>query len=156
MTPVRQLFIGPMNRALRRVLVIVIYAIPLFVFGTGQYEQGRLNGWSSLLVLSGLLLLRLSFFSQGVLKKARGTHDERQRELVLRSHSVTYWVIAVPMLLTILVYMFGGVGSALFELLLFTTFYLVFFLPITVIAWLEPNPPTEDSKLDLTLKGDVL
>lgn len=144
MTLIRQLFIGPMSRTLRRALVVVAYTLLLFALGTGLYEQGHLSGWSSLLILSFLLLLRLASFGGSVLKKTQGAYDERQRELVLRSHSVTYWFVAVPMLLTVLVYMYGGEGSDLFEMLLFITFYLIFFLPTTVIAWLEPNPPAEE------------
>ena len=154
MTVVRQLFVGPMDRALRRILVVVAYAVPLFVFGTGRYEQGGLSGWSLFLVPALLLLLRLTLFSQGALK-AQGAHDERQRTLLLRAHSITYRIVMVPILLTVLLYMFGEVGTGLFEFFFFASFYLTFFLPATVIAWLEPDPPTEDSKLDLTLKGDV-
>lgn len=132
-----------MSRTLRRTFVIIGYAIPLFIFGTGRYEQGGLSGWSLLLIPALLLLLRLASFSGGVLEKAQGAHDERQRELVLRSYSVTYRIVIVSILLTVLLYMFGEMGTGLFEFFFFASFYLTFFLPATVIVWLEPDPIQE-------------
>lgn len=131
-------FISHPSQALRRFLIVVAYAIPLFVFVTGRYTSETFDVWTLLLGVSLFILIWLISFSSRVFN-VWSNQDERQRELGMKALSVTYMFVAPLAIVSALLYRYSPANSALFEFCLFALFYLTGFLPATIAAWLEPD-----------------
>jgi fatty acid desaturase len=137
-------FLSLRRRVTRRVLLVTIGALPLFVLSSGQYQRGHADVWTLLLFLPFFLYFPLARFSSRVLRKTNGVLDERQRLLLARAYAVAYKVAFVAIFITLLSYMFSDPSGPVFELVLLWSFYLIWLLPTCVIAWLEPDPPAEE------------
>lgn len=144
MKPLTQTFKSYPSRAARRVLIVIAYAIPFIIFGTGRYESAVFSIWHFFLGISLIILLYLIGFFSHVMRRSGSRLDERQRELIQSTMAVAYPFIAAPVIIVGLLYQAGSTQTAIFEFFLFAAFYLVGFLPATIVAWLEPDSPQEE------------
>lgn len=132
------------GRTLRRVLIAIAFAIPLLVFGTGRYESAAFSVWHFLLGVSLVIFIWLVGFYGHSIGLVDGRFDERQRELNQKATSLVYPILIAPIIISMLLYQSGQAQTPVFEFFFFATFYLVGFLPASIVAWLEPNPPAEE------------
>lgn len=154
----------PLKRSTRRVLSIAAVAILFTYFFAGLIGQRFLISTFPLFVLYVLVVFWLNKATGNIAPAKDHKLDERQRGLRERAYRLTYTAFSSYALFMVLVNIFGfgdlyipfgGSNSTIMTLLLLANVQLVVASPILYVAWFEPDPPTEDSKLDLTLKGDV-
>lgn len=132
------------GQTLRRVLIIIVFAIPLLIFGTGRYESAAFSVWHLFLGISLVIFIWLVGFYGHSIGLADGRFDERQRELNKRATSLVYPILIVPIIIIMLLYQFGQAQTPVFEFFFFTTFYMVGFLPASIVGWLEPDPVRDE------------
>lgn len=166
------------ERALRRFLVVVNYlVIVALVVNYGLVARGLGLRWlysATLFIFLLVLISRIPLIS--FVTRVTGlfsTHlDERQQAQRNRIYALSYQTLFVLASICLFGWMFAlKYPVAWFmpeinrppwtayadQMAFFLLFSLdtILFLPVALVAWLEPDPPAEDSKLDLTLKGDV-
>lgn len=139
-----QNFVVYPSRSVRRPLIIVAWIIPLVIFGTGLYESAAFSIWHFFLGISLIIFLWLVSFFSRVMRRSGKRLDERQRELNQRVMEIAYPFIAAPVVIAALLYQSGQMQTAIFEFSLSAAFYLVGFLPASIVAWFEPDPVSGD------------
>ena len=149
-------FRRPLRRNTRRGLIIVAFVmlalnLALTLFGDRFFWNGIL-----LIFLFWFLLLRLERSTSLAVGMKRKDLDERQRSLRNQAYRLAY-LVAFSLAALMLSLDFFGVGdfqilfynahSSVTSLLLYANFLLMGSLPIIYIAWLEPDPPRDESVL---------
>jgi hypothetical protein len=135
----------------RRALAVIAWVL-LAVSLNDPFNLSPLlsNFWGVVPLISLLAFIRLYIFT---LQTLAGGHlrkplplvpDERQHSVTARVHLISYRIFAVPLLGTFFIFLVDGPGQ-LFTYTLCLSFFLFFFLPTTVTAWLEPDPVDEDN-----------
>lgn len=155
----------PLKRTTRRVLSIAAVVILFTYFFAGLLGERFPIPAFPLFVLYFLVVFWLNRATGNIAMAKDHKLDERQRGLRDHAHRLTYTAFSSYAIFMLLLNMFGftdlyipygrGGSTAIMTLLLQINGFLFISLPILYVAWLEPDPPTEDSKLDLTLKGDL-
>lgn len=131
------------GQTLRRILIVIAYAIPLLIFGTGRYESAAFSVWHFFLGISLVIFLWFVGFYSHSIGLSDGRFDERQRELNQKATSLVYTVLIVPIIISMLLYQSSQAQTPVFESFFFATFYLVGFLPASIVGWLDPDPLVE-------------
>ena len=154
----------PLKRSTRRVLSIAAVAILFTYFFIGLLGERFPIPAFTLFVLYFLVVFWLNKATGNIALAKDHKLDERQKGLRDRAYRLTYTAFSSYAIFMVLVNIFGfgdlyipfgESSSTITTLLLLANAQLVVTSPILYVAWFEPDPPTEDSKLDLALKGDV-
>ena len=142
------------SRAHRRLLVVASYVS--FVGGTGLLGSGLLRNEPLLLVALVMVVVGVGFVGLFWLWRLFPDRrdrelDERQRGVRDKAYRVAYqWVVAVCFLLIVvdgfvfdLFDVLGDFGRRIIseKSLSGTVLFLLLFLPSSVAAWIEPDPP---------------
>lgn len=155
----------PLKRSTRRALSIAAVVVLFTYFFAGLLGERFFIPTFLLFILFFLIVFYLNKATGNVALAKDHKLDERQRSLRDHAHRLTYKAFSFYAIFMLLLNMFGFTdlyipygrsgSTAIMTLLLLVNAFLFISLPVLYVAWLEPNPPAEDSKLDLTLKGDV-
>ena len=150
---------SPIRRSTRRFWLVAAYAslaALLFLGWTGVLTSDTLILTAAFAVMA--VFVRLNRATGTVADKPKSVLDERQEAMRNRAYRLSYQIMMVLALLLGLA--FALVRSSFTDYPSFFAlsdteaavraalgvyFVLLFILPTTVIAWLEPNPPTEES-----------
>ena len=145
---------APLKQSTRRSLSIVAIVILLASFVAAFFGEMFVILSLLLLVPSFLIVVRLNKSTSNVVSVRNNKLDERQRELRGRAYRMTYtmfvwyafFMLAVSGLGLGRITLTYGAGETLVtHLLLLINMFLLSTLPIFYVAWLEPDPVTEDT-----------
>ena len=147
-----------LSQRARRVAVIAAFGgFPLLLIGyAALVEPGRLSRivWApvSIVLFSATLvgLVAVYGYGQGRMDR-RQRLDERQRTMVDRALVVSYGALTtlIVLLAGILAVYLTFVGPLEVEMAVLTPWFVAIglyvpFLPFAALAWIEPDPPTDD------------
>ena len=150
----------PLKRRTRRILCFVAAVLPIAQALSGLLGEGFGFLGMFLLLLYIFVITWLNKSTSNIATAKSRKLDERQRALRDRAYRVTYaafvwyafFMVAVSGLgFGDVVVPYGVVEQPVDFILLALNLFVLGTLPILYVAWLEPDPPTEDSFEERTL-----
>lgn len=131
------------KRSHRRLLVILFYALLALgsILSTTRFDPGFWGGF----LLAGVFTVLLLLSTAGIIVTPSNKLDERQQHLqniTFRSAYrilIAFALVSLPFVLNPS-WLAGVPASSLLSVVV----ALVMLLPITIVAWTEPDPITED------------
>ncbi len=142
------------NTRTNRRLYVTLYALGLVLL------YPFLHGYLGLLASLVFLFVSPLYYARSALITAyrKGCMDERERGVALAGYEIAYAILALTLISSLFVtnypppeWLAGAAPYFLFtpDVLFdpFTMTLLILVLPACVIAWLEPDPPTEEARV---------
>ena len=140
-----------MKRNVRRTWVIGLYAYLLAVVPLAVYSD--LPAWVSTLLVLGYVFAPLPgrWYNARLDEWSKQPLDERQHALRNFAYRLSYQVILFCAFVVVSLYFFGDAlfsFGGLDSLVIFLTvmlFFVMLYLPLSIVAWLEPDPIPENT-----------
>lgn len=143
MKSLRNSVTSPTKRSHRRLLVIIFYGLVALgsILSTTRFDPGFWGGF----LLAGVFTVLLLLSTAGIIVMPSNKLDERQQHLQSLTFRAAYRVlmglapVSVPLILNPR-WLAGVPAYGLLSIVI----ALVMLLPITIVAWTEPDPIQDD------------
>ena len=135
------------KRSHRRLLVIVFYGLLVLggVLSTTRFDPGFWGGF----LLAGVFTILLLLSTAGIIVTPSNKLDERQQHLQNVTFRSAYRVLIGLALVSLpLAFNPSWLAGVPAYGLLSVVIALVILLPVTVVAWTEPDPVEEDASVE--------